>query len=92
MVLTTSVANMKGFPVTSAHAASKAALRSITRTLARELLSRGIRVNAVSPGPIDTPILDKTLPPDAASRIRQEMRENNPMKRFGRRNHLFSSG
>jgi NAD(P)-dependent dehydrogenase (short-subunit alcohol dehydrogenase family) len=54
VVLTTSVANQKGLPLISAYSASKAALRSMTRTLATELLPRGIRVNAVSPGPIDT--------------------------------------
>jgi NAD(P)-dependent dehydrogenase (short-subunit alcohol dehydrogenase family) len=57
VVLTTSVANVLGVPALSAYAASKAALRSMTRSLARELLPRKIRVNAVSPGPIDSGIL-----------------------------------
>jgi NAD(P)-dependent dehydrogenase (short-subunit alcohol dehydrogenase family) len=83
VVLTTSVANVKGLPMVSAYSASKAALRSMTRTLARELLPRGIRVNAVSPGPIDTGILERTLPKEAAERTRAQMTENNPMKRFG---------
>lgn len=83
VVLTTSVANVKGLPMVSAYAASKAALRSMTRSLARELLPRGIRVNAVSPGPIDTGILRKVLSPEAAGATEAEMRENNPMKRFG---------
>ena len=48
---TTSVANVRGFPMISAYSASKAALRSMARSLARELLPRGIRVNAVSLGP-----------------------------------------
>ncbi len=60
VVLTTSVANGKGLPMVSAYAASKAALRSMTRSLARELLPRRIRVNAISPGPIDTGILEKS--------------------------------
>lgn len=84
VVLTTSVANVKGLPMVSAYAASKAALRSMTRTLARELLPRGVRVNAVSPGPIDTGILEKALPKDAAEQTKAQMTENNPMKRFGR--------
>jgi NAD(P)-dependent dehydrogenase (short-subunit alcohol dehydrogenase family) len=83
VVLTTSVANVKGLPMVSAYSASKAALRSMTRTLARELLPRGIRVNAVSPGPIDTGILERTLPKEAAEQTRAQMTENNPMKRFG---------
>jgi NAD(P)-dependent dehydrogenase (short-subunit alcohol dehydrogenase family) len=48
VVLTTSAANVKGLPMISAYSASKAALRSMTRTLARELLPRGVRVNAIS--------------------------------------------
>jgi len=48
VVLTTSIANVKGFALASAYAASKAALRSMARSFARELLPRGIRVNAVS--------------------------------------------
>ncbi|WP_026792509.1 SDR family oxidoreductase [Pleomorphomonas oryzae] len=84
VVVTTSVVNEMGYPMISAYSASKAALRSMVRSLARELLPRGIRVNAVSPGPIETGILDKTLPSDVAAQTKQAMTENNPMKRFGR--------
>lgn len=84
VVLTTSVANVKGLPLVSAYSASKAALRSLARGLARELLPREIRVNAVSPGPIDTPILGRALPKEAAEQAAAEMRERNPMQRFGR--------
>lgn len=83
VVLTTSVANVKALPGASAYAASKAALRSMTRGLARELLPRGIRVNAVSPGPIDTGILHRSLPAEAVEPTIAQMREANPMKRFG---------
>ncbi|MCO6000233.1 SDR family oxidoreductase [Actinoallomurus rhizosphaericola] len=83
VVLTTSVANVKGMPMVSAYAASKAALRSMTRGLARELLPRRIRVNAISPGPIDTGILDRSLPKEAAEQTKAQMTANNPMLRFG---------
>jgi NAD(P)-dependent dehydrogenase (short-subunit alcohol dehydrogenase family) len=62
VVLTTSVANVKGLPGQTTYGAAKAALRSLARTLAAELVSRKIRVNAISPGPIDTPILNKVFP------------------------------
>ena len=84
VVLTTSVANVLGLPMISAYAASKAALRSMTRSLARELLPRGIRVNAVSPGPIDTGILAKSMPKEAAEQTEAQMKAQNPMLRFGR--------
>ena len=83
VVITTSVANAKGLPMVSAYAASKAALRSMTRSLARELLPQGVRVNAVSPGPIDTGILERSMPAEAAERTRAQMIQNNPMLRFG---------
>lgn len=84
IVLTTSVVNVKGIPMTSAYSATKAALRSITRTLAGELVSRGIRVNAVSPGAIDTSILSKVLPKEQAEQAMAQFAETNPMKRVGR--------
>ena len=84
VVFTTSIADVKGFDLASAYSASKAALRSMARSPARELLPRGIRVNAVSPGPIDTPIIDKAAPKDVAEEVKRQLREANPMKRFGR--------
>ncbi|MFS8199270.1 SDR family oxidoreductase [Streptomyces sp. CWNU-52B] len=83
VVMTTSVANVLGIPMISAYAASKAALRSMTRSLARELLPQGIRVNAVSPGPIDTGILDRSMPKEAAEVTKAQMMEDIPMRRFG---------
>ncbi|WP_350284449.1 glucose 1-dehydrogenase [uncultured Croceitalea sp.] len=59
IIFNTSVTNVKGFAGMSAYASSKAALRSLTRTLASEFGPKGIRVNAISPGPIDTPIYGK---------------------------------
>ena len=83
VVLTTSVANVLGIPMLSAYAASKAALRSMTRSMARELLPRGIRVNAVSPGGISTGALYKSMPREVADQTIRSMTEANPMGRFG---------
>ena len=83
VVLTTSIANVKGMPGNAAYGAAKAALRSFARTLAAELLPREIRVNAVTPGPIDTPIIGKVFPGDAGVQVREKMTGMVPMKRFG---------
>ena len=83
VVLTTSVANVKGLPGQATYGAAKAALRSLARTLAVELLPREIRVNAVTPGPIDTPIIGKAFPADAVAQIREKMTGMVPMQRWG---------
>jgi NAD(P)-dependent dehydrogenase (short-subunit alcohol dehydrogenase family) len=84
VVFNTSVVDEKGFANTSVYSASKAALRSLARTFAAELLPRNIRVNAVSPGPIVTPIFEKTgLPKEAVDALGEQLRTSNPMKRFG---------
>jgi NAD(P)-dependent dehydrogenase (short-subunit alcohol dehydrogenase family) len=83
VVLTTSIANVIGMLDTSVYAAGKAALRSMARSLSRELLPRGIRVNALSPGPIDTGILENTMTEEAAEQFKAERVADNPMKRFG---------
>jgi NAD(P)-dependent dehydrogenase (short-subunit alcohol dehydrogenase family) len=85
VVFTTSLANVKAVAPLSAYGAAKAALRSITRSLASELLPRGIRVNAVSPGPIEaTAILQKVgMPKEAADQVYIQMAQSVPMKRLG---------
>lgn len=73
-----------GVAGTSAYSASKAAVRSLTRTLATELLPRGVRVNAVSPGPISTPIYSKLgLPAETVQEIGKTIQAQIPLKRFG---------
>lgn len=83
IVFTSSVADEGGVPGMVAYSASKAALWSMAQGFAAELLPRGIRVNAVSPGFIDTP----TMGVDAPDELRREfMRigdERTPMKRHG---------
>jgi NAD(P)-dependent dehydrogenase (short-subunit alcohol dehydrogenase family) len=64
-----SIASIKGFPGFGVYSASKAAVRSFARTWLLELKERGIRVNILSPGTIDTPILDP-LGPDAKERFK----------------------
>jgi NAD(P)-dependent dehydrogenase (short-subunit alcohol dehydrogenase family) len=59
IVLNTSINARIGMPNSSVYAASKAALISLARTLSGELIGRGVRVNAVSPGPIATPLYGK---------------------------------
>jgi NAD(P)-dependent dehydrogenase (short-subunit alcohol dehydrogenase family) len=73
-----------GLPQSSVYAASKAALLSLARTLSAELHPRGVRVNVLSPGPTDTPALNKLgLAPEAEERLRQDIRQLVPIGRLG---------
>lgn len=84
IILNTSVAGSTGTPGASAYSATKAALRSLARTTAAELVGRNIRVNAVAPGPIVTPIFGRTgLPKEAIDEFAKGIIEQVPMKRFG---------
>ena len=68
----------------SIYAASKAALRSLAQTLSAELTERGIRINAVSPGPIERPAYSKLgLPQEALQQMAGQLVEKVPMRRFG---------
>lgn len=84
IVINSSNANQIGIPGLSIYSATKAAVRSLARTIGTELLDRKIRVNTVSPGPIETTILGKTgIPKEVADDIAEEIISQNPMKRFG---------
>ena len=84
IILNTSISAHIGMPNSSVYAASKAALITLARTLSSELIGRGIRVNAVSPGPVTTPIFDKAgLPPQELQKLAQSIQDQVPMKRFG---------
>ncbi len=74
-----------GMPNTAVYAASKAALNSYTRTAATELAPRKIRINAVNPGPVETPIFGKTgMPEDQLNDFARAMQNRVPLKRFGK--------
>ena len=91
IVLTTSIANVKGLPGATAYSASKAAVRTFARTWTSELRSRGIRVNAVSPGPIDTPLHNGLGADDPQMRQRvMAMVEQIPVGRIGRPDDVAS--
>ena len=59
IINTTSVAGLRGFPAFSSYVASKFAVEGLTRSVAHEVASLGIRVNTIAPGPIDTELLDR---------------------------------
>ncbi|MGD1846021.1 MAG: SDR family oxidoreductase, partial [Salibacteraceae bacterium] len=73
-----------GMPNTAIYAASKAAMNSYTRTASTELAPRGIRVNAVNPGPVSTPIFGKTgMSEEQLNGFAQAIQARVPLKRFG---------
>jgi len=85
IILNTSVADKKGIQNGTVYAATKAALRSFARSVAAELVELGIRVNTVAPGPIETPIFERTgLPKEAIEEFAKDVLSKVPMKRFGK--------
>ncbi len=84
VILNTSVVSHEGLPAGSVYAATKAAMRSFTRSLAGALVDRKIRVNAVAPGPIATPIISRTgAPQNVLDEITKTLIASVPMKRLG---------
>ena len=84
IVINASVNAHVGMANTSIYGASKAAILSFTRTISGELVSRGVRVNAVSPGPISTPLYDKLgLKADDLKTVSNSIKGMVPQGRFG---------
>ena len=92
IVLVASNAQYKGIPGFAVYSATKAALRSFARTWAAEFKDRGIRVNTLSPGPIDTPIFESVgIPADQVEAIKQSFASQVPLGRIGRPEEMASA-
>jgi NAD(P)-dependent dehydrogenase (short-subunit alcohol dehydrogenase family) len=83
IILNASIATTKGFPGLSVYSATKAAVRSFARTWTNELRDRRIRVNAISPGHIDTPIFEGWQQGDALIKMKEELAKTVPLGRMG---------
>lgn len=84
VVLNTSINAHVGAARSSVYAATKAAFLNMSKTLSTELLDRGIRINAVSPGPVETPLYDKLGIPDAyRDQVNRDIAATIPFGRFG---------
>ncbi|MGW7243781.1 SDR family NAD(P)-dependent oxidoreductase [Streptomyces sp. NPDC054804] len=84
IVLSSTNASM-GLPAMTVYSATKAAIRNLARTWASELSERGIRVNAISPGPIETPgIRGLDSPSDGEKKLADSISEQIPLGRIGR--------
>jgi NAD(P)-dependent dehydrogenase (short-subunit alcohol dehydrogenase family) len=83
IIFNSSVQSVNGRPCLSAYAASKAAVRTMARVMAAELSPRGIRINVVSPGSVDTPIWNVAA--DAAEKddLYKRMERAIPLGRVG---------
>ncbi len=86
IVNTASIAGLRGSPNLVAYTASKHAVVGLTRTAAIELIRRGVRVNAVCPAPIETPMVDTLesgMSPRDPRALRQRLTATIPMRRYG---------
>lgn len=84
VILLSSIANAKGVPNHASYSATKAAIRSLGRSFATELLPRKIRVNVLTPGPVDTDVFDQVAASkEEAAAMKAGMAEYTPVKRVG---------
>jgi NAD(P)-dependent dehydrogenase (short-subunit alcohol dehydrogenase family) len=92
IIVTSSIAWMKAMPGYTTYSASKAAVRSFVRTWTLELKGQGIRVNSLSPGPVDTPIIDGQFKTQAqAGEFRTGITAAIPLGRLGRAEELAAA-
>lgn len=83
IILNGSIATVKGFPGISVYSATKAAVRSFARTWTNDLRERRIRVNTISPGHIDTPLLESWQQGDALTKLKEDFAKSVPLGRMG---------
>ncbi len=84
IVLTSSTVNETGMATASAYSATKAAVRSLARGFSADLVERRIRVNVLSPGPIETPIFDRLgMPQENVDGMKEYLASGVPLKRLG---------
>jgi NAD(P)-dependent dehydrogenase (short-subunit alcohol dehydrogenase family) len=83
IILNASIATIKGFPGISVYSATKAAVRSFARTWTNELRERRIRVNAISPGHIDTQIFESWQKGEALAQMKEGLAKSVPLGRLG---------
>jgi NAD(P)-dependent dehydrogenase (short-subunit alcohol dehydrogenase family) len=89
IVLNTSCLDEMGMPGMSIYSASKAAVRSLARSFSAELVVQGIRVNAISPGPIETPIYSNLgMPAEELQAMSNQLIQQIPMGRFGQADEI----
>ena len=83
IILTASVNASKGFEATSVYSATKAAIRSFARSWSVDLKHRKIRVNAISPGPIDTPMTRSMVQGESGEQLKKNLLSTMPLGRMG---------
>lgn len=84
IILNSTIVLHSGLPTASAYSASKGAVLSLNKTLATEFALRNIRVNSISPGPINTPIYSKMgMPEDSLQEFAAGVQAKIPLNRFG---------
>lgn len=92
IIVLSSIVSGKGFPGYATYSATKAAVRSFVRTWTMELKERGIRVNTLSPGPVDTPMIDSQADSkEGADQVRAFFATQVPLGRMGQAHEIAAA-